>query len=96
MKDGKPKPGSNLETVEEYGKAPSAVQGQRTDLIDAANEVRKRQLKDIMTHGSVNEPTIAKHYTYFKDLDVQCTKHRAFEAAKEQHNVYLDTRERQP
>lgn len=96
FKDGQPKSGSNLDSVEEYGKAPRDGQGERTDLIEAANEVRKRPLSEIMTHGSVNEPTIAKHYTYFKDLDLHSTKHRAFEAAKEEHNAYLETRDRQP
>jgi len=93
-KDGQPKPGSNLDSVEEFGKGPS--QGERSDLLDAANDVRKRPLKDIMLQGSAHEPTIAKHYNYFKDLDTQCTKHRAFEAAKDQHNEYLSTRIRLP
>lgn len=93
-KDGSPKPGSDLTSVEEYGKAPSS--GERTDLITAANEVRKRPLKEIMENGSVNEPTIAKHYTYFKDLDMMCCKKRAYDSAKEEHNKYLETRERLP
>lgn len=95
-KDGQPKPGSNLDSVEEYGKKPHDGQGERTDLIEAANEIRKRPLKDIMTHGSVNEPSIIKHYAYFKDLDTHSTKQRAFESAREEHNAYLETRERQP
>jgi len=94
LKDGIPKPGSDLDTIEEYGKVPT--QGERADLITAADEVRKRPLQDIMTHGSVNEHTIAKHYSYFKDLDLHSNKHRAFESAKEEHNAYLETRTRQP
>lgn len=93
-KDGIPKPGSNLDSVEEYGKSPT--QGERSDLIDAANEVRKRPLSDIMINGSIHEPAIAKHYTYFKDLDQTVCKKRAFDAAKEDHNAYLAIRERQP
>jgi len=94
LKDGQPKPGSDLTTIEEYGRAPS--QGERSDLIEAANEVRKRPLKDIMLTGSVNEPTIAKHYSYFKDLDMHSSSHRAFLSAKEEHNAYLVTRVRLP
>lgn len=96
LKDGQLKPGSDITTIEEYGKKPHDGQGERTDLIDAANEVRKRPLSEIMLHGSANEPTIAKHYSYFRDLDATATKHRAFESAKDEHNAYLETRERQP
>lgn len=95
FKNGQLKPGSNLDTIEEYGKKPHDGQGERSDLIDAANEVRKRPLSEIMSNGSINEPTIAKHYTYFKDLDMHSNKKRAFESAKEEHNSYLVTREPQ-
>lgn len=93
-KDGKVKTGSKLETVEEYGK--TRQQGQRNDLIEAANEVRKRPLSDIMEHGSSNEPAIIKHFHFFKELDTKMVQKRAFEAAKEQHNEYLETRQRLP
>lgn len=94
LKDGQPKPGSDLTTIEEYGNAPT--QGERSDLIAAADEVRKRPLREIMTEGSVNEPTIAKHYGYFKDLDMHSNQKRAFLAAREEHNAYLETRQRLP
>jgi hypothetical protein len=94
MKDGNPKPGSNMDSIEEYGKPPR--QGERNDLVEAADEIRKRPLKSIMTHGSVHEGTIGKHFQYFKDLDAICMKKRAFEAGKKKHNAYLATRERQP
>ena len=95
-KNGQPKPGSKLDTMEEYGKIPRDGQGERTDLIDAANEVRKRSLKDIMNNGSVNEPSIIRHYAYFKELDVQSNNERAFQAAKAEHNSFIASRIPQP
>jgi hypothetical protein len=91
-KNGEPKPGSDLESVEEYGKAPS--QGERSDIADASSELRKRPIEDVYVKGSEHEHTIAKHFAYYKELDLHNKKHRAFEAAKEEHNLYLETRER--
>lgn len=94
MQNGQPKPGSDLQTVEEYGHAPKP--GERNDLIEAGNEVRKRKLDDIMLTGSEHEPAIAKHYTYFRDLDALARDNEAYTAGKEEHAEILSTRQRQP
>lgn len=91
---GQPKDGSDLSTVEEYGKKPS--QGERNDLSEAADEVRETALQDIMSTGSKHEPVIMKHYAYFKDLDILMNHKRTFKRARAEHNEYLETREKQP
>jgi len=93
-KDGLVKPGSDLSSVEEFGKAPKA--GERTDLINACNEIRKRPLSEIMDSGSPHELSIINHFPYFTALNNQSIKRRAFESAREEHNEYLETRVRQP
>lgn len=92
--NGQIKPGSDLSSVEEYGSKPHS--GKRTDLIEAADQVRKRPLIEIMQSGSEHETVIARHYAYFKELDHVCQQKRAFDLAKEQHNAYLATRIRLP
>lgn len=93
-KDGQPKPGSDLDSVEEYGRKPE--HGQRNDLIAAADEIRKRPLSEIMEQGGENEATIIKHYKYYRDLDSHMCAKRAYDAGKEEHNAYLAERQRQP
>lgn len=94
LQNGQPKAGSDLSTIEEYGKAPN--QGCRNDLIYATNEIRKRSLKEIMIEGSEYEPTIMQYFAYFKELDIVCKAHRNFELARQQHNEFMATRVKAP
>lgn len=82
-------------TFEEYGKPPKTDQGQRTDLESAASEVRKRPLREILLDGT-HDNAILSHIAAFEKLDAVCKQERSYLAAKEEHNAYLATRERQP
>lgn len=90
FRNGQPKEGSDLTSVEEYGIAPN--QGERTDLNDAAAAVRKRPLEELLLEGSEHLPTIAKHYTFFKEYDQMCRLKENYELAKEEHNEYWATK----
>jgi len=70
-------------------------QGQRTDLESAASEVRKRPLREILLDGT-HDQAILSHISAFEKLDAVCKQERSYIAAKEEHNAYLATRERQP
>lgn len=94
IQNGQPKQGSDPATVEEFGEAPK--QGERNDLIEAGNAIRKRKLDDLMFEGTEHEPAIAKHYSYFRDLDQLCRDRQAYQEGKAEHAEIIASRTRQP
>lgn len=92
-KDGQPKPGSDLSSVEEYGVKPE--QGCRNDLEAINSELKKRSLEELYEQDGLTS-SLAKYHQHWKDKDTHFKKQRMFNAARNQHNEYFKTRERLP
>lgn len=93
---GQPKDGSDLSTVEEYGKKPNQGKGARNDIHSAVEELRETPLKECILTGSDHLNTYAQYHGFFNLVDSTFQSQRVFKRGREEHNEYLETRERQP
>lgn len=86
------KPGSDLSSVEEYGKHNS--QGKRTDIEKCRDFIMQNGLKAAVKTSHVS--AVAKYHGFFEVLDRQFTREAIYDGAKEQHMKFLETYEHQP
>lgn len=79
LKDGQPKPGSNLDSVEEYGILPGTDQGKRTDIHQAVEAVTNGK----RTYDAIVEnPGAIQAYKALQDLERESKRRRALLAVQ--------------